>query len=588
MCDSQKQERMSSAVDEELLNEVLEHMQLEQAMAIPPEASLADEVEEEGSSESRLCQDQVQKPVGAEESGQSDEGQNESAGKQPNYQDKYKVLGRTLQKHRRLGELYLKRQDDKTVTAYHKLEKDIVGMMEKLEEEMQERAIPVPDVGEKPKQRTVHKDSVKESVSQMPADAYQHEFPKKDQNFLLYMFSHLDGRPKSAKPCFMLGGVTKDVQEVKSLGQAVHKQRPALSVYMGQMRSNQLITMQERLGNRDYVQQRMHKIVDLHKKRVQLNNAMFRRRINDALHLSEEAKKRKGPVSEEKVINQVKNIEERRQKAAMKQGYRPRKTDLEMRDRMREKIMEMQKGVEEECQRVEETGKGKEKERSKSQEHQFPASLKNDQYQYAVVVIVLDQPREGPVQTASPIDEFILHVLQCFETEEEAMHFAVHYAGKQLNDFEPLVVPMYQWIDPYTAYENLHEAAEEGWNPEMTETLNKPKLDKRRMDAFKNYCEQAGLDLPVTEVHPDGNVRGKDAYGEDLRFREYTTPSGKVIREVEGVSVGRQEDPTTRGTASILPPRSLDEDEEENEDGEEGNDFDGADGGGAVHQEGEE
>jgi hypothetical protein len=580
--------------DEQLLQELLEQMALEQAMA-PPEQ---EKKQEGGSDASGDLEASLPEPAEGScaqndvsaESASTDA--NASTG--PNLTQKYKLLHETLDKHRSLGDIYLKRQDQKTIDAFHRLDREISEQLEALVTEMKAQGVPVPDAPgsstepgldrpdaaaqptgsvssrqQAPKpQRTLHQGRIASAVSNMPADAYQHVFPKEDQQYILFMFSHLDGHPKSSRPCFMLGPVAASRAEIETKIPEFRDLRPNFTLMLAPMRTNQIVTMEKHMRDREYLARRMSKIVELHKRRVDLNNRMFQKRIEDALALSEEAKQRKGPVPEKEVVSKVQKIEEKRQKMADQQGYKPRKTDIHQRDLQRRKVEEMQKRLEEEYER--EGAKG-----TVSTEHleisgaegcRYPEQLKDPRYSYAVVIIVLDQPREGPVQTVSPIDEFVFHVLQCFEQEEEAQHYAVHFAGKQLLDFEPLVVPLYEWIDPFEAYRNLDQATEEGWHPQLTDTLNKPKIDRKRMEQFQNYCKQAGLDLPVTEIHPDGTVKGKDAYGEDLRFKEHHSPGGEAYKEVEGLTIGRGTDPTTRAPVSLLPSTVTNENESDSDD----------------------
>jgi len=417
----------------------------------------------------------------------------------------------------------------------------------------------------------------------------------------IFIVAHWDTRPACQDPRIMLGPIFAGEAAAVAYANDVQACNPCLSVRKIRIKNNTLVTLASKMDDAAYCGMRNSTIVGMHMKRREFQTKFFEARsqaikdkkpdplakgvaeltgktLESTIALKGVPKTFQPSTAElERANTARKLLQNRHQPPPEKSSPGPATTVGVLGDKANiEKQSNQKQGNERQSDEKQgrQEGKGKMKVvgegASPSLSAEFPLKMIDPRQLFAVLLFVLDAPddalgKRSKIRSASAVPEFVVHFMRTFSQREEAEAFCRDVCGPKFPDFEVQVVDLYQWLDPYEAAAKRDRIKEQFKNSEQNEVMGRRTKDVNDMDNLKQFCDESGLTVPVTEIYSDGTVVSTDMHGNKVKLNQMEGVNGEMLTVLPGQDgpqaiPGSEEAALNNGIGktpvSAIPPRN--------------------------------
>ena len=178
---------------------------------------------------------------------------------------------------------------------------------------------------------------------------------------------------------------------------------------------------------------------------------------------------------------------------------------------------------------------------SNASEIPFPRDFVDLRQQFSVVSFELDHDddfvsREAGIQRVAPdTQELSFTVYAAFDTEKRARRYLRSCLGKIHPTRTFYIVDTYRWLRPFEAESKRDLITEQYENEELNKIMKQRKMEKQRIEAFKQNSLEQGLTPAETIIARDGTVAATDMHGQPIAPVLSVSEQGQVLKRVEGV-----------------------------------------------------
>lgn len=341
-----------------------------------------------------------------------------------------------------------------------------------------------------------------------------------------------DSKPASKKPYIRFGSVMRSREDSVLSAEKFMAVEKRVTVMHAPLHSNIFFSLQKHMLDKEYAETRTATILKEHSQRHAAETEAFLKRVGDtkAAALAEAA----GKVGATDEVN-ARMPKKRSKRAASDKSVasgipKPKRTHApgSLKD-LSAKVSENHLN---------------ELMTSSSDELAFRSSEVDGWQKWLVVVFAKDLNGDG--RRAVPFEEFVIHPIRTFHSLEEAEHFAKYTAAPVNELFDVDVVPLYEWLPMHR-----RDAQTDTYREKDLDVIMKaPDNERSRVEAFRKYCAENEMDVPVVTVGSDG-VNGKDMFGKPIVTQTHVLPDGSTYKETIGATV------TTIPTPDYILERDL-------------------------------
>jgi hypothetical protein len=176
----------------------------------------------------------------------------------------------------------------------------------------------------------------------------------------------------------------------------------------------------------------------------------------------------------------------------------------------------------------------------------IPDVLRQRKQQYAVISFLPDT-RPG-VDTGRVDAEPWFRVYGVFESEEKAHEWKETVAAPVVTIFDMETIDMYEeWSLQQTAPTGPGQSVKTIWrNPEINAIMHAPEKEQQRVNSYRNYCKQEGIE--IEEIELDTEVKPSDRLDSQKKPQGFTGEAIQLEVSTEPIDFEKEGD----GNDSIL------------------------------------